>query len=348
MRFKNAARPAVVLESPNPIKADTRQALRKDWEAMHTGLENSHKTAILDNGLKLSRMAFTADEMQEVANAELTIRDVSNFLHIPASKLGDAGAVKYKSKEDDDQSYLGDGLDYWFFAVEDEARDKLFSLKQKQKETHCVLFDRKSLIRADLAAKTAYWTKALGGMPWAIANEARADFDLEPRDEPEANKLQPPLNMGQGGEKNVPKNPADRVAAYSDVPPAIPVRAIDPDGANDAAKAMIADTCRRVVTRLGGKGQRAAGKPAEYLAWLDALAVDDATRAAFAPAEQLVTSIRGVCPDLAGAALIALRSSLEATPTATAAQLSAAVETSLASAQETVGAAVIAKLWSVP
>lgn len=342
LRFKNAARPALVLQSDKAILPGPRKELRSEWERMHTGLEQSHRTAILDNGLKANRIAFTAEEMQEVEQMALTIRDVSNFLGVPASKMGDATAVKYKSKEDDDQAYIDDALDYWFFAIEDEARDKLFSEREKEDESHCVLFHRASLIRANLVSLTEHWRTATGGRGWASPNEARKAMDMEPVDDPDADKVLTPLNMGQGGAENTPKNPQKALSAAT--PLALP--AYDAAKAKNAANDLLADACRRMVTRFGVKGQRAAAKPDEYLKWLDAIALDEVTSAVFAPVERMLGSLGNEKSGLADAAIGLFRAALADTPNATAAQLPAAVESAFAAAQESVGLALVERIWS--
>jgi HK97 family phage portal protein len=292
VRFKNSARPSVLLESPVPVKPESRKALREEWEKMHTGLENSHRTAILDNGMKANKLTFTAEEMQEVEQAGLSIRDAANFLGVPSSKLGDTAGIKYASKEQDDQGYLDDGLDYWFHAVEDEGRDKLLSEGQKASESHCVLFDRRSLIRTDTAALTNYWRQATAGRPWATPNEARHAFDMPPDDSPDSDALLNPLNMGRGGPDNEPNDPnAD------DPPPRGPGQAeggaVDVRAVRVAAKVALADAVRRMVKRVGQHAERASKDGAKYLAFCRTFEAEhhDVVAAAFGPPAVMATAV---------------------------------------------------------
>lgn len=290
IRYRNAARPSVVLEAPGPIKTESRKALREEWEKMHTGLENSHRTAILDNGLKANKLTFTAEEMQEVENAGLTIRDAANFLGIPSSKLGDTSGIKYASKEQDDQGYLDDGLDYWFHSVEDEARDKLLTEKEKKAESHSVLYDRASLIRTDLTAKTQYWRTATAGRPWATPNDARHAFDMPPDDSPDSDELLNPLNMGKGGPDNVdadPNPPPKREKGTAAHGP------VDLTAVRAAAKLALADVGRRMVKRIGLSAMRAAKKPGEFMAWVESIRGDDGpvVREAMTPAEAMAGAV---------------------------------------------------------
>ena len=117
---------------------------------------------------------ISPEEMQEVESAGLLLRDAANFLGIPSSKLGDVAGVKFASKEQDDQNFLDDGLDYWLSAFEDEARDKLLLESEKEANSRLVSFDRDSLLRMDAATRANYFRTATGGRGWMSPSSAKA------------------------------------------------------------------------------------------------------------------------------------------------------------------------------
>lgn len=307
-RFKNAARPGVVLESPNRVDDKAKNRLRDDWERMHSGLENAHRTAVLDNGLKASTLTFSAEQMQEVEQSGLLIRDAANFLGVPSSKLGDTAGIKYASKEQDDQSLLDDGVDYWFCAFEAEARAKLLSEEEKRTSSHLVEFNREALIRTDLAATANYLRTALAGRPWITPNEARDRVRMQPSDDPDADKLMTPLNMGQGGADNQPDNTSDTPPGRpsqdggGESPPPTPQPPADSEALRATAAAALTDVTRRMVRRVGHQASRAAKDPAKFMAWLAAFESDErgVIAEAFAPARSLVLVAKGEPPDSIG------------------------------------------------
>ncbi|OWK34958.1 phage portal protein [Fimbriiglobus ruber] len=301
VRYRNQARPSVVLSTDKTVQPANRQALRQEWEKMHTGIENSHRTAILDNGLKATILTFTAEEMQEIEGAGLTTRQIANFLGIPSSKLGDVQGVKYASKEQDDQNYLDDGLDFWFASYEAEAWDKLLSPTQQTRDSHFFEFDRKTLIRADMDARARFFRTALGGQPWMTQNEVRGEMSMDPSDDPDANKLRAPLNMGKGGFDNDSKDPN---------PPDNPKRG---KGANaevrGAAMESLADATRRMVKRVGIWANKNADKPAKFVGWLDGIEAEhaDKVREALSPPCRMLAACGVVVPDLTAALLGTMR-----------------------------------------
>lgn len=332
-RYKNQARPSVVLETAARMQPQDRRELREDWERMHVGLENAHRTAILDNGLKASKLTFTADEMQEVEQSGLSIRAAANFLGVPSSKLGDVAGVKYASKEQDDLAFLNDGLDFWFCAIEDESRDKLLLPSEQDSGDWCIEFDRKTVARGDSAAQATYYRTALAGQPWMTQNQVRQDCGMEPVDDPEADTLKTPLNMGQGGDKNQPQNVADPG----------PGNPGNGDGQQQAklrsgVAAVITDTAKRMVRRVGTHAARAAKDAKTFEGWAAGITLEhgQVIREAFGPANEMLHAMRpDTAYDIGGGIGVRLSSDfLSLTETTSAAKLPAAVE-ALVTDQET-------------
>jgi HK97 family phage portal protein len=206
--FRNSARPAVVLETTSKLDDKQQTTLRESWERMHAGLENAHRTAILQNGLTAKILSFSAEDSQLIETRTFSIREVANWIGVPPHKLGDNSQSAYATLEQENQSYLDESLDPWFCAWEEECWDKLLTEEEKAKETHEIEFLRRALERADSAARAAYLRAALGGRPWVTQNEARAECGLDPSPDPKADEILEPLNMGQGGSNNDEKPPA--------------------------------------------------------------------------------------------------------------------------------------------
>jgi AraC-like DNA-binding protein len=61
--FANDATLNLVLTTAATIKPETKSVMRKQWEELQSGA-NQHRVAILDNDLKVSRLALAADEAQ--------------------------------------------------------------------------------------------------------------------------------------------------------------------------------------------------------------------------------------------------------------------------------------------
>jgi len=257
--FRNSGRPAVLLEAPGRVDDKAKKTLKEDWDRLYSGLDNAHRTAILDNGLKAKVLAFSAQDTQLIETMTFSLLEVANFLGLPPHKVGHPGRTAYASLEQENQSYLDESLDPWLIAWEEECWDKLLSEQEKSGDTHVVEFFREDLVRADLTTRANYYRTALGGAPWMTRNEVRGRENMNPVDG--GDDLVDPLNMGRGGAANEPAPPGK--------PPA-PGPADARAEAEAAGRLTLEDAARRMVRRLGHAAARAARKPAAFLGWLDA------------------------------------------------------------------------------
>lgn len=153
--FKNGAHLGVVLETPNSMRKETADQLRREWAAMHQGLENAHKTVILQDGLKASVLAIDARKAQLVEMQGERRRAIANYLHMHPYWLGDSAGESYNSLEFVTQGFLDDTLDPWMRRFEEEYWDKLLAEDEKNRDTHVIEFNRTELIRIDYDKKRA-------------------------------------------------------------------------------------------------------------------------------------------------------------------------------------------------
>lgn len=263
--LKNFGRPAVVLTHPGTLTEPVKTTLAANWERMHAGIDNAARTAILDRGMQLKEYSFNARDLQLAQTFEFSIRDIANFLGLAPHKLGDTSRTAYSSLEQENQSYLDEGLDPWLVNFEDECRDKLLREAEKEDDSVVVEFDRRALLRADRAALANYYRAALAGQPWMTVNEVRERDGLNPDDD--GDKIMQPMNMGQGGQQNEPALPGK--------PPPKQLPAPAPkDNKKAELKAVlnlsITDTVSRMVRRIGTHAERAAAKGGKaFVEWVD-------------------------------------------------------------------------------
>lgn len=171
--FRNSARPNVILKHPGKLGNEARRNVRESWERIAGGLDNSHKTMVLEEGMDAIPLQINAHDAQLIESREFSLIDFANFLGVPPHKLGSAANVSYKSLEQENQAYLDDTLDPWLVMIEEEHAAKLLTVPQRARGTHRAHCDRRSLVRADRAALGAYYTQALAG-GWMNQDEIRA------------------------------------------------------------------------------------------------------------------------------------------------------------------------------
>lgn len=285
--FKNNARPSVIFLFPSVVSTEARKQIVRDWERMHAGVENAHRTAVIDKSkdVVIKELTINAKDSQLIEQRKFDLVDVANLWGVPVHKIGGEGRTAYASLEQENQAFLDEGIDPWLVNIEEEAWDKLLSEDEKSNDTHVVEFMRQALVRADLDKRAAYYRIGLGGRPWLTQNEVRGMENMNPSDAPEADEILEPLNMGQGGADNEPaKDSGAKPPAAKPKPPAED----DPEAAA-ALAALFADTTRRMVKRVQSQAQKTY-KEGTLSQWLNAgliLDNDQTVYAAFAPLEAL-------------------------------------------------------------
>jgi HK97 family phage portal protein len=192
--FANDGRPGLVLEVPAGMKPEAVANLRASWDRMHSGVANAHKLGILRDGVKLVQIAKNARDAQLIENREFDAREIANVLGVPPHKVGDPSRTAYNSLESENQSLYDDTLDGWFVSWEEECEDKLLAEDEKADESYQVEFNRRMLLRANLAARGAYYVQAVTH-GWMSADEVRAEEGSNPTPNGEGATFWRPANL---------------------------------------------------------------------------------------------------------------------------------------------------------
>lgn len=106
-----------------------KDALRHEWERVHSGPSNSHRVAILDHGLKYQPIAATMQEAQFVETHDLTVIDICNYFGVPAYKVN-AGKQSYSSNEQNAIEYVVSTLQPIVTQMEQEMSWRLLMPRQ--------------------------------------------------------------------------------------------------------------------------------------------------------------------------------------------------------------------------
>lgn len=267
--YKTGNRQAVVLQSEQVLDEEWKKRFGESFRANFSGLENKHRTPILDAGLKAVPISFSNEQQQTMELLGWTYRDVANYLLMPSSKVNDPTGKNFSTLEQEDLAFLGECLDTWLCGWETESDDKLLTEREQAEDTHFAEFNRKAIIRLDARTEAEVLRIYTGGQPLMTVDEGRGVLNL-PEKGGAAAELSTPMNVDNpGGNPQYtdettrpapPQTPAPR-------PPATP----DPNQARlgAALRGGVAVAALRLVRRISAQAERAAKKPKEFTAWLD-------------------------------------------------------------------------------
>ena len=274
--FRNNARPSVVLEHPQRISEGAAQKLRESWNRLHEGVDNAHRTAVLEDGLKLSSFQINARDSQLIETEQHSLIEVANYLGLPPHKVGHPARTAFSSLEQENKSYLDEALMPWLIAWEEEWEAKLLTENEKSDDSVTVEFIKQALLMGDMAARSAFYHAALLD-GWMSRDEVRALENMNEMPEGLGQKYYIPTNMAIAGESV----PAAMPAAGS--PPAEPPDEPEVPEANAGQgyeqriesikglqRDLLLEVLERIVKRVCGQAKAQATEHARLSLWLEA------------------------------------------------------------------------------
>lgn len=151
--FGNGTALGGVLEHPGTLSDTAVAHLRESWQTRYGGPENANKPAILEEGMKWTRLGIPPDEAQFLETRQFQVREVARWFRMPPHKIQDLTEATFSNIEQQSIEYVTDTLMPWLVRWEQELRRKLFAREPDIFAEHLVL----GLLRGDQAARAAYY-----------------------------------------------------------------------------------------------------------------------------------------------------------------------------------------------
>jgi HK97 family phage portal protein len=147
--FRNGARPMGALTHPDTLDDEAGKRLRDSWQDTFGG-ENSHKTVVLEEGMKYEAFASPNDHAQLNELMQSLRGQIAGAFRVPPYKIGDLSQSNYSNIESLSLEYMTGSLDPLFIAWEHSIRRDL--LTTRQFNIYTAQFDRSALIQSDRAS----------------------------------------------------------------------------------------------------------------------------------------------------------------------------------------------------
>lgn len=171
--FANGATPSGILEYPGTVKDP--QSMRDSWNKGFSG-SNSHKIAILEEGMKYTPISISPNEAQFLETRKFQINEIARIFRVPPHMVGDLEKSSFSNIEQQSLEFVKYTLDPWVARFEQSITRRLFT--DKEKETYYVKFNVDGLLRGDYQSRmNGYATARQNG--WMSANDIRQLENLD-------------------------------------------------------------------------------------------------------------------------------------------------------------------------
>ena len=172
--FANGAAPGGVLEHPGTIKDP--QKVRDSWNAAYQGSSNSHRVAVLEEGMKYQPIGISPEQAQFLETRKFQINEIARIFRVPPHMVGDLEKSSFSNIEQQSLEFVKYTLDPWVIRWEQAISRAL--LRPDEKKLYFAKFNVDGLLRGDYVSRmNGYATARQNG--WMSANDIRELENLD-------------------------------------------------------------------------------------------------------------------------------------------------------------------------
>ena len=172
--FANGAAPGGVLEHPGVVKDPAR--VRESWNSVYQGSSNSHRVAVLEEGMKYQPIGISPEQAQFLETRKFQINEIARIFRVPPHMVGDLEKSSFSNIEQQSLEFVKYTLDPWVVRWEQSMQRTLFTDTEKQQ--YFFKFNVDGLLRGDYQSRmNGYATGRQNG--WLSANDIRELENLD-------------------------------------------------------------------------------------------------------------------------------------------------------------------------
>jgi HK97 family phage portal protein len=148
-----------VLTHPNKLSAVQQEDTRKAWESVHGGLQNSHRTAILQEGMDYKEIGSNMVDSQYLEGRNLSIADICRIFGVPPHLVQDLTRSTNNNIEHQGLEYVQYGQGPWAANWQNELAFSLLSTREA--DSIFLEFNFEHLLKGDMVAQAAFFASTI-------------------------------------------------------------------------------------------------------------------------------------------------------------------------------------------
>lgn len=274
--FRNGARPGGILEHPGVLDDEAFDRLRETWTEAHGGLGNSHRLAILEEGMTYRQVGVPPEEAQFLETMKFNRSQIASIFRIPPHMIGDLERATFSNIEQQSIEFKVYTMEPWLVRLQQAINTRLIGDGRFFAE-----FLPDALLRGDTAGR--YQAYAIGRQNgWLSANDIREMENLNPIEGGDVYLV--PLNMAEADVEEEEEPAGDEAGTRGEMrrlANGVEIRAEQWDAAKARHDLQVAYAplyedvavriARREVNDIGNAARRLLGKGKvdEFGGWLE-------------------------------------------------------------------------------
>lgn len=182
--FANGANPGGVLEHPGVLKDPSK--VRESWNSVYRGVNNAHKIAVLEEGMKYQQIGIPPEEAQFLETRKFQVNEIARLYRIPPHMVGDLDKSSFSNIEQQSLEFVKYTLDPWVIRWEQSLQRSLLLPGEKGK--YFIKLNVDGLLRGDYQSRmNGYAVGRQNG--WFSANDIREMENMNPIPDEEGGNL---------------------------------------------------------------------------------------------------------------------------------------------------------------
>jgi len=154
--YENGAQLGTIIEVPTGITLDEagKDMLLDSFDAKHKGVRHHHRTALVDEGMKVHSMGIPQKDAQFIESRKFSVTDVARWFNIPPHKLKDLEKATFSNIEEQNIDFVQDTMLPWVINAEQTINWKLIG---RNNSRQFVKYNLNGLMRGDSKARAEYY-----------------------------------------------------------------------------------------------------------------------------------------------------------------------------------------------
>lgn len=180
--FGNGTHPGVIVSHPNQLSAAAHANLKKSLTEGYSGLGQSHRLLLLEEGMRLEKVGVPPEDAQFLESRQFQIPEIARWFNLPPHKLKDLTRSSFNNIESEQRSFYTDTLLPWLVTLEQNYNMQLLTDSDRALSGRGRLYYKhvvEGILRADAAGRGAFYREMFNIGAFSI-NEIRQLEDKDP------------------------------------------------------------------------------------------------------------------------------------------------------------------------
>ena len=172
--FGNGAVPDLAVKYPTKLSESAIDEIRRSWNGKYQGVGNSHRTAILEEGLSIEKIGVPPEQSQFIQGRTFQTDEIARIYRMPPHKIGEMSKSSFNNIVQMDLSYVKETITPHVVGLEEAFDYKLF-ITAAQRQKYYTKFNLAALLRGDPETRSKFY-QTMWGIGSISQNEIR-DFE---------------------------------------------------------------------------------------------------------------------------------------------------------------------------